>query len=156
MGLLDLLEFSKELIARRNKAALLLTPDVTEQRAYANKLAGSVDAPHFDVLDRFQSDTKLSERLGGFSMGDLFALIAEQRLHSLVIISGVEFVLAAWLSQEDPKHVKHELCKKVELWERTPAFILVAQYDPVMAAYKPSRHTAGHLVIKLSETLSLQ
>lgn len=158
MPLLDLIQFSRELATRRaqhNKAALLLTPDLREQHACAAQIAAAVGAPHFDVLDRFQADASLVERLGGFSTDDLFKLITAQKAQSLLVVSGIEFLLAAWLTQGDPKQVKCDLCRQIELWEYAPAFLLVAQHDPVFAAYQPTRHTGSQIVIQLSQTLSL-
>ena len=64
MALLDLRQFTKELGGRRNKAALLLTPDLCEQQVFAAQLAAATDALHLDVLDRFKADTALTARLG--------------------------------------------------------------------------------------------
>jgi len=157
MPLLDLLKFCHELLARRNKAALLLTPDLREQRACAAKIAAATGATRFDVLDVFQADATLTERLSGFSSDQFFALVAAQKAQPLLIVSGLEFLLAAWLSQDNPKEVKRRLCHQIEMWEGRdkPPFLLVTQQDPVFAAYTPSRFTDGPLVIKLSQTLSL-
>jgi hypothetical protein len=154
MPLLDLIKFSRELVTRRNKAALILTPDIREQRACAAGIAAAIGVEHFDMLDLFQADAKLADNLPGFSADDLFKLIADHKAQPLLVVSGIEFLLAAWLTQGDPKQVKLKLCQQIELWERVPAFILVAQQDPVFAAYKPTRYT-GDLVIQLSQTLSL-
>jgi hypothetical protein len=154
MPLLDLIKFSRELATRRNKAALLLTPDIREQHACAVGIAAAIGAPHFDVLDRFHADTTLADRLGGFSADDLFKLIAAQK-SKLLVVSGIEFLLAAWLAQGDAKQVKRSLCQQIELWERAPAFLLVTQHDPVFAAYQPARHTGSQVIIELSQTLSL-
>ena len=157
MPLLDLIKFSRELATRRNKAALLLTPDFREQHACAAGIAAAIGAPHFDVLDRFQADPTLADRLGGFSVDDLFKLIAAEKPQPLLVVSGIEFLLAVWLAQGDAKHVKRALCEKIELWEgrEKPAFLLVTQQDPVFAAYQPTRHKGSQTVIQLSETLSL-
>lgn len=154
MPLLDLIQFSRELTARRNKAALLLTPDLPAQRTCAEQIAAAVGAAHLDVLDRFQSDSSLVEQLAGFSADDLFKLLAAQK-SPLLIVSGIEFLLAAWISQGDPKQVKLKLCQQIELWERAPAFLLVTQQDPVFADYQPTRHRGSRIVIQLSQTLSL-
>jgi hypothetical protein len=79
MPLLDLLKFCYELPARRNKAALLLTPDLRPQRACAAQIAAATGATHFDVLDAFQADATLTERLSGFSSDDFFALVAARK-----------------------------------------------------------------------------
>lgn len=155
MPLLDLIKFSRELATRRNKAALLLTPDIREQHACAAGIAAATGAPHFDVLDRFQADPTLADRLGGFSTDDLFKLIADHKPQPLLVVSGIEFLLAAWLAQGEAKSVKRSLCQQIELWERSPAFLIVAQHDSVFAAYQPARHTGSRVIIELSQTLSL-
>ncbi len=155
MPLLDLIQFSRELATRRNKAALLLTPGLREQHACAAGIAAAIGAPHFDVLDRFQADPTLAGRLAGFSADDLFKLIAAQKSQPLLVVSGIEFLLAAWLSQGEAKQVKRSLCQQIELWERPPAFLLVTQHDPIFAAYQPARHTGSRVIIELSQTLAL-
>ncbi|MBV8278871.1 MAG: hypothetical protein JO170_26920 [Verrucomicrobia bacterium] len=156
MALLDLLKFCRELPARRNKAALLLTPDLREQRACAAQIAGAAGATHFDVLDAFQVDGTLSERFASFSSVEFFALVAAQKAEPLLIVSGLEFLLAAWLSQDDQNEVKRRFCHQIEMWEgrHKQPFLLVTHRDPVFAAYTPARFTDGPLVIKLSQTLS--
>ena len=154
MPLLDLIKFSRELASRRNKAALLLTPHLCAQRACAEQIAAAVGALHFDVLDLFQAEPLFTERVAAFSAVDLLKRIAAQK-SPLLVVSGIEFLLAAWLSQNDPKQVKHNFCQQIELWERSPAFLLVLQQDPVFAEYQPTRHRGSQIVIQLSQTLSL-
>jgi hypothetical protein len=154
MSLLDLKKFSSALTARRNKAAMLLTPDLPSQRPYAEQIAEAVGAVHLDMLDRFLSDTSLTEKLAGFSSDDLFKFLAAQK-SPLLIVSGIEFLLAAWISQGDAKQVKLNLCQQIELWEQNPALLLVVQQDSVFADYQQTRHTGSQIVIQLSQTLSL-
>jgi len=156
MSLLDLRQFSAELIGRRNKAALLLTPNLAEQRSYAAQITAAVDGFHLDVLDLFQSDESLTTRLASFSMDDLFTLIGAHKDQRFLVVSGIEFLLAAWLSQGQPKEVKRTLCHQIELWENQPAFLLVTHHDPVFADYEPQRHRGGHIVIEMSQTLALE
>lgn len=155
MSLIDLRAFAKELVARRNKAALLLTPELSRQRAYAAQVATAVDGFHLDVLDLFQADPSLTARLSAFSLDDLFTLIAEQK-EPLLIVSGIEFLLAAWLSQGQPKEVKLTLCHRIELWEKSPAFLLVTHHDPVFADYRPERYRGTQLILEMSKTLALE
>lgn len=154
--LIDLRKVAAELADRRNKAALLLTPDVRAQRAYAAQVAAAVGAFHLDVLDRFQADETLSARLASFSMSDLFALIEAHKDKRFLVVSGVEFLLAAWLSQGQPKEVKRALCRLIEFWESQPPFLLVTHHDPVFADYKPERHRGGPIVLEMSQTLALE
>jgi hypothetical protein len=153
MPLLDIIQFTRELPTRRNKAALLLTPDLQAQRSCAEQIATAAGAVYFDVLDHFQSDATLAKQLAGFSPDDFFKLLSAQK-SPLLIVSGIEFLLASWISQGDAKQVKVKFCQQIELRERPPAFLLVVQQDPVLASYKPKRHT-GQLVIELSQTLAL-
>jgi hypothetical protein len=155
MPLLDLVTFSNELATRRNKAALLLTPDVREQGAIAAQVAVALGVPHMNVLDRFRADDKLVDQIAGFSPADFFRLIAREKSSSLLVISGLEFLLATWLAQGDAKQVKLNFCQQVELWSQKPAFLLVTQQDPVFAAYQPTRHTGSQVIIEFSKTLAL-
>jgi len=157
MPLLDLRQFTTGLAARRNRAALLLTPDLCEQRACAAQLAAAIGVAHLDLLDRFQADVGLSDRLTSFSMTDFFAFMADQRAERLLIVSGIEFLLAEWLCQGEPKQVKRDFCGRIEMWDdrSTAAFLLVAQHDPVFAGYQPTRYRGSQIVIQLSQTLAL-
>ena len=154
MPLLDLIQFSRELASRRNKAALLLTPDMKAQRSNAEQIAVAIGAIHLDLLDRFQADASLVDQLAGFSSEHLFKLIAAEK-SPLLVVSGLEFLLAAWITQGDAKQVKLKLCQQIELWESDPAFLLVLQQDTVFADYQPTRHRGGQIVIQLSQTQSL-
>jgi hypothetical protein len=156
MSLLDLRQFSAELIGRRNKAALLLTPNLAEQRSYAAQIATEVDGTHLDVLDLFQSDESLTAGLPSFSMDDLFALIGGHKDKRFLVVSGIEFLLAAWLSQGQPKEIKRQLGEKIELWQNLPPFILVTHQDSVLAGYEAQRFTGGPVVIHMSQTLALE
>lgn len=149
-------QFAAQLLERRNRAALLLTPDLAGQRDYAAQLAGVLDALHLDVLSRFQEDDALLSRISYFSSDELLSLIAEHRDSRLVVVSGVEFLLAAWISQGEVKQVKRALCEKVELWVGEPAFILVTHEDPVLADYQPTRHRGSRVVLRTSDTLALE
>lgn len=155
MSLLDLRQFALELADRRNKAALLLTPDVTQQRAYAEQVARAIGGEHLDILDQFTADENLAAALASFSMDDLLSFIGKQKARFLVV-SGIEFLLAAWLSQGHAKQVKLQLCEKIEFWQADPPFLLVTHHDPVLAAYEAQRFTGGPVVIQMSQTLALE
>lgn len=150
----DLRDFAARLVERRNRAALLLHPRLPEQRAYAAQLAVWLQVPHLDVLDRFQSDEALSERVSYFTPDDLLALIGESA-EPLLVVSGIEFLLGIWLCQGEASRVKADFCEKLELWERSPAFLLVTHEDPDFAAYRPGRHRGSRVVLPISETLAL-
>ncbi len=154
--LIDLRKFAAELRDRRNKAALLLTPDILGQRAYSIRLAAATGGFHLDVLDRFREDESLTARLAVFSMDDLLSLFAQHKNQRLIVASGIEFLLGAWLGQGEPKRVKHSLCQKVELWERQPAILLVTQHDATLADYRPERYRGGPVVLETSQTLALE
>jgi len=152
----DMRQFAAALPSRRNKGAILLHPALPEQRSYAARLAAAVTARHLDVLARFQEDASLMSRLATFTTDDLLALVAEQADPPLVVVSGIEFLLGVWLSQREPKQVKQELCRKAELWERQPAFVLVTHEDPVLAGYQPERFPGTRVVLHTSQTLALE
>jgi hypothetical protein len=141
----DILQFGNELVRRRNKAALVLTPDLREERGYAAQLATATGALHLDLLDYFEVHEDLS--LVTFSLEELCSLIARQKPARLLVLSGLEFILGAWFSQGEPGQVKESLCRRVELWEG-PAFLLVTQDDPEFAAYQPTRFRGGQVVVK--------
>lgn len=151
-------QFAARLVdpAGRNRAALLLSPDLAGQQSYAAQLAKALDAPHLDVLSRFQQEKALLAKLSYFSSDDLLTLIAQHRDSRLVIVSGIEFLLGAWLSQGEPRQVKRSLCQKIEFWQQSPAFILVTHEDPVFADYHAERFTGSRVVLHTSATLALE
>ena len=155
MPLIDLPHECRNLVTRRNKAAMLLVPDLREQHAHAARTAAATGGFHLDVLDHFQAHPELASRIAVFGINDLLELVASHRDHPLLVVSGLEFLLAIWLSQGDARQVKRDLSRRIELWERTPAFLLVTGHDPVLATYQPERHTGGHLVMELSHTAAL-
>ena len=148
-------EFAAELIGRRNRAALLLTPDLAGQCDYAARLAASLQAQHLDVLSHFEKDGTLLARVAMFSPDDLLALIAEHGDQPLIVVTGIEFLLGVWLSQGEPKRVKQDFCYKLEVWQQKPAFLLVTHEDPVFDAYQPQRFPGTRVVLHTSETLAL-
>jgi len=152
----DMRTFAARLVERRNRAALLLTPDLAGQQSYAAQLAAMLDATHLDVLTRFQEDGTLLSRLSTFSFDDLLNLISEHRDRRLAVVSGIEFLLGVWLTQHEPKQFKADICRKVEYWEGTPAFILVTHEDPVFFAFQPERFPGTQVVLHTSETLALE
>lgn len=156
MPLTDLTQFCRDLVARRNKATILLVPDLQAQQEHASQIAAATGALHLDVLDLFQSDAALTARLGEFAIDDLLKLLASYRDdYELLVVSGIEFLMAIWFSQGDPRQVKRDLCQRLELWERKPALLLLTLHDSTIASYQPTRHTAGALVLELSQTASL-
>jgi hypothetical protein len=78
----------------------------------------------------------------------LLSLVTKQKLHQLLVLSGLEFILGVWLSQGEPRQVKRSFCQQIELWEGPPAFLLVTQDDPLFAAYQPERFRGGQVVVK--------
>jgi hypothetical protein len=154
--LIDMRQFATQLVERRNRAALLLSPDLAGQHAYAARLAQILGATHLDVLCRFREDESLLSGLSCFSLDKLLVLIAEHRQTPLLVVSGIEFLLGAWLSQSEPRHAKKDLCEKIEFWQQSPAFILITHEDPVFAAFQPQRFPGTRVVLHLSETLALE
>jgi hypothetical protein len=154
-NLIDLRELAASLPHRRNKAAVVLHPQITEQRAYAAQLAKAVGWPHLDLLKAFSENPELTGRLVAFSMSDFFDHLGQLHGTSGLVVSNIEFVLSAWLAQGKPREIKTDLCKRVELWERSPSFILVTCNEPVLANYQPTRHRGSPFIIKTSETLAL-
>jgi hypothetical protein len=151
----DMRQFATRLVERRNRAALLLSPDLSGQQAYAARLAQIINATHLDVLTHFRKDACLLSRLSYFSLDDLLALIAEHQENQILVVSGIEFLLGAWLSQHDTKSFKTDLCRKIEFWQQSPAFLLVTHEDPVFAAYHAQRFSGSRVVLHTSETVSL-
>lgn len=156
MNLINLREHSAALLQRRNKAAVVLYPKITEQRNYAQQLASAVGWPHFDLLNEFSEKADLTDQLVAFSMSDFFDYLKQQKSSNGIVVSNIEIVLTAWIAQGTPVDIKNDFCSRVELWERSPALLIVTQNDPVFANYQPTRHTDSRLIMKTSDTLALE
>ena len=150
---IDIVREVKELPQRaRGRACVVLTHDYTEQKVWASKLAAQTDAQHIDLLDHFASDPDLVEGLGGISIPKLFALLSSIAGPRILIVSGLEFLLATWAGQTD---AMAKFGHQVEYWDGSLALLFVMQYDAVLAPRPFTRYPQYRFVVDQKETFAL-
>jgi hypothetical protein len=137
----------------RGRACFLLTQDYTGQTIWADRLAALAGVPHLNVLRHFGANPDLASRTSTFTVRDLFQLAtAESKSQPVLIVSGFEFLRAAWSGQSLNLEA---LASEVELWNRRPALLLVTQHDPAIANRPYTRYPTQRTVIDQSKTVSL-
>ncbi len=137
---------------RRGRACMVLTHDYAGQKKWAVKLAEQTGADHLNLLDYFSADQKLSAKLGSVSVKDLFNLLTQQKDKDVLIVSGIEFLKAAWSGQSI---AIDNFAAMVSTWEKKPSLLFVLQYDKVLAEYKFTNRFQYTFLVDQRETLAL-
>ena len=150
---IDMLKFVAELPKRaRGRAAVVLSVDYPGQKTWAADLARRTGAEHLDVLDLFSGDGDLSGRVGSFTVDDLFKLLRNRRQAAVLIVSGLEFLFAAWSGQAN---AMEKFACQLELWQERPALLFVMQHDRGLAERKFTRFPSYDFVVDQRNTLAL-
>lgn len=150
---IDMLKFVADLPKRaRGRAAAVLSVDFAGQKAWASGLAGRTGAEHLDVLDLFSGDDELRGRVGSFTVDDLFKLLRNRAKAPVLIVSGVEFLFAAWTGQAN---AMEKFACQLELWQDRPALFFVMQHDRTLAERKFTRFPSFEFVVDQRNTLAL-
>jgi len=150
---IDVVALTRSLSQRpRGRACILFTQDYTGQKAWAAELARQSGADHLHLLDLFANEANLAENLSAFSVSDLFRLLAERGQNPILVVSGLEFLKAAWTSQSS---VQETFARQVEMWDRKPALLFVMQHDRILAAYKFDRFKQHRFTVDQRDTLAL-
>ena len=136
----------------RGRACIVFTHDYSGQKAWAVKLAQQSGADHLHLLDLFAGDAKLSESLGTFSVSDLFRLLAERGQNPILVVSGLEFLKAAWSGQTG---IPEAFARHVEMWDKKPVLLFVMQHDRFLAAYSFNRFKQHRFTVDQRDTLAL-
>ena len=137
---------------RRGKGCIVLTEDYSGQKSWAAKLADLTKNRHIDLLDYFNSDPELAGRVGSFTVDELFILYSTFKDSKVLIVTGLEFLRAAWAGQSN---VLESLAHRIENWESTPALLLVIQFDAGLAKRKFARHPGQVFLVNQKETYAL-
>ncbi len=137
---------------RRGKACIVLTKDEADQRHWAAALAAQADAQHMDLLDRFAQDSALGGRTSTFRIDDLFTLLQAESTKPVLIVTGLEFLRAAWSGRAS---AMEDFAKRVEFWEKSPALVFVTQHDSFLAGRKFDQRFQYTYVVDIRETLAL-
>ena len=137
---------------RRGKGCIVLTEDYSGQQSWAAKLAGLTESRHIDLLDFFDLDLELAGRVGSFTVDELFILFASFKDSKVLIITGLEFLRAAWAGQSN---ALESLAHQIETWESSPALLLVTQFDAGLVQRKFKRHPGQVFLVNQKETYAL-
>ena len=150
---LNSIEFVAELKQRpRGRACLVLTEDYAGQDSWSAKLAEQTNSDHVHVLSAFSATPGLSQQVSCFLMPDFFKWLQSRASKPVLIVSGFEFLLAAWSGQSG---FLEQFTTQVEMWNKTPALLLVTQYDRYLAERPFTRYPDKTFVIHQKETLAL-
>lgn len=148
----DLMQFSKALPKRqRGRACIVLTRDYLEQKSWAAKLSDNANVDHLNLLDEFTKENQLV-KMSTFSVEGLFNYLEKKSSSSLLIISGIEFIKATWA--HSPKRAMDQFARKVEMWNKNPALLIVMQYEPILAQMQFNRFPDLQFVIDQQNTIA--
>lgn len=149
----DIIKVVQQLPDRpRGRACVVLTEDYAGQKEWASKLARITGMDHIDLLDEFVRDKNLAEKTGNFSVSDLFEYLKSRSESPVLIISGMEFLKAAWGGLSS---ATHEFASRIENLNFKPALLFVLQYDKSLATREFKRFRQYSFVINQKETLAL-
>ena len=138
---------------RRGKACMVLTHDYAGQKKWATKLAEQTSSDHIDLLDYFSANKELSAKIGALSVKDLFDLLLKQQSKKdVLIVSGIEFLKAAWSGQTT---IIGQFASMVSTWDKTPSLLFVLQYDKELAEYNFTKRYQYTYLVDQWETLAI-
>lgn len=149
----DMTQFVRELPLRpRGRASVVLTHEYSGQKKWAEKLATLTDSDHLHLLDEFAEDLNLANGISAFMVQDLFDFLKEQSEKKVLIVSGIEFLIATWSGQT---RAISEFTSRIENWNSSPCLLFVVQYDKSIANTKFTRHRQYSFVVDQKETFAL-
>ncbi len=150
---IDIIKQAKGLPQRpRGRACIVLTHKHEEQRAWAKELAVQMGAHHLDLLDHFASHPDLTENIGQFTIQNLFDLLSSMRNQKVLIVTGLEFLLATWTGSPS---AMEQFAHQIESWDKSPALLIVMQYDGALATRRFTRYPQYKFVVDQKETFAL-
>ena len=138
---------------RRGRAMIVLSHDFQGLEPWAVELAQRLnDAEHINVLDHFIAHEELGSTAGTTTLDELFSLLGTLTDRKILVVSGIEFLRAAWSAQSG---IVDAFAHKVETWERRPALVFVTQYDKKLENLKSARFGGHQFVFNQKDTYSL-
>jgi len=150
---LNVVQLVRDLPSRpRGRACIVLTHEYEGQKQWAAELARQTDAEHLDLLEMFAQNAELSGEIGHFLVSSLFDLLKDQGRASVLIVSGMEFLKAAWAGQSN---LVEEFASRIETWNQKPCLLFVLQYDKIIATREYRRYRQYTFVVDQKETLAL-
>ena len=134
---IDIVEVAQTLpTRRRGRACIVFTYDIKDQAAWAKTVAERTSADYINVLEQFYADQGLIDRLRTLLVQDFFEYLQHQSDNRLLIVSGIEFLMAMWASQAD---YVEQFAGMLEKWDQKPALLVVMQYNKKIDQYNFSR-----------------
>lgn len=149
----NIVELTKSLSQRpRGRACIVFTHDYLEQKAWSAELARQAGAAHLHLLDVFANDEALAENVGTFSINDLFRFLSESAKSPIIVVTGLEFLMAMWAGQAN---VVEQFARQIEMRDKSPALLMVMQYHPPLAKWKFTRIKDRVFIVDQRDTLAL-
>jgi hypothetical protein len=136
----------------RGRACIVLTHEYKGQKEWAMELARQTDSEHIDLLELFDKDQTLGNKIGQFLVPSLFEFLKNHGQASVLVISGMEFLKATWAGQSN---VVEQFASYVETWNQKPCLLFVLQYDKIIATREYRRYRQYTFVVDQKETLAL-
>ena len=136
----------------RGRTCIVLTHEYKDQSEWAMELAQQTDSDYIDLLEYFAKDQSLSNKIGQFSVSNLFDFLKDRSQAPVLIISGMEFLKASWAGQSNSIE---QFASHVETWNQNPCLLFVLQYDKVLATREFRRFRQYTFVVDQKETLAL-
>lgn len=166
---IDMVAFVRGLPSRpRGKACIVLTHEYGGQKEWAAELARRTDSEHLDLLELFAQDKRLSSKIGAFSVDGLFDFLktankessdSSFRIHhssfpnaSVLVVSGMEFLKAAWIGQSN---AVDQFLSQLKTWDKCPSLLFIMQHDKTIASYDFGRRYQLTFVVDQKKTLKL-
>lgn len=149
---IDVVELLQELPRRpRGRACVILTRDYADQKDWCVKLSHATETKHLDLLDHLAGDEG-ANKLSLFSIEGLFNYLQTVSDSKVLIVSGIEFLMATWSSSPNPieKFASH-----IEMWSKQPALLFVTQFNNELASRKFNRFPDKLFVVDQQNTISL-
>jgi hypothetical protein len=138
---------------RRGRACIVFTHDYRDQAQWAARLAEKSGAEHIDLLDEFSQDSELSGSMRSMLIPAFFEFLAGRSSAPVAVVSGIEFLKATWSADRD---YAKQFSGMVERWNKTPALLLVMQYDRKIAQYNfTDRYADNTYLVDRRETIKL-
>lgn len=149
----NMVELVKQLPSRpRGRACIVLTHDYAGQKKWAEELANQTDSEHVHLLDLFADNPELGDEIGGFMVPRLFEFLEGRGQAPVLIVSGMEFLKAAWSGLSD---AMEQFASYMETWNKSPCLLFVMQHDNAVAN-RPFRRFRQYIyVVDQKETLAL-
>ena len=137
----------------RGRACIVLTHEYKGQKEWAMELAHQTDSEHIDLLELFDKDQALGDKIGQFLVPSLFDFLKGRSQAPALVISGMEFLKASWTGQSNSIE---EFASQVQTWNKSPCLLFVLQYDKLLARYDfGQRFRQYTFVVDQKETLAL-